>query len=237
MPTVSITNATLSFAERLVFSNINITIHANRWHALLGTSGIGKSSLLRMIAGLIPTATPITADNNKPVSEQIAYMAQTDLLLPWLTVFENVSLGKKLRHEKNPCEEKILALINQVGLLAAKDLYPHQLSGGMRQRAALARTLMENKPIILMDEPFSALDAITRHKLQALAVELLKQKTVIFITHDPSEALRLAHDIYIMNGAPVTLKHHVQLNSVAPRELSDPELVHLQTTLYNALAN
>src|SRR3990167_3228776 len=116
-------------------------------------------------------------------------------------------------------------------------LYPHQLSGGMRQRVALVRTLMEEKPIILMDEPFSALDAITRYKLQALAVDLLKEKTVFFITHDPSEALRLAHIIYIMQGRPAFLKPVAHLSSAIPRELTDPETSKLQTDLFHQLAN
>lgn len=106
----------------------------------------------------------------------------------------------------------------------------------MRQRVALVRTLMENKPIILMDEPFSAVDAITRYKLQELAVHLLKDKTVLFITHDPMESLRLADKIYIMHHQPAQLKLVAQLASHAPRALNHPELMQLQAQLFHELA-
>ena len=240
---IHISNAALAFNEKVIFSELNCDIPPHQWTGLLGPSGIGKSSLLRLIAGLTTPAenSQITLhiNNNRVTSHshQIAYMAQTDLLLPWLTTLENVTLKLKLRGKQQPSSEieKAKILLEKVGLLEAIALYPHQLSGGMRQRAALARTLLEEKPIILMDEPFSALDAITRHTLQNLAADLLKEKTVFFITHDPIEALRLAHRIYIMQGHPAKLKLITHLTSPAPRELSDPEVTRLQSVLFNEL--
>ena len=243
VPTIHIKNATLAYDKKTIFSHLNIDINAGKWVALLGPSGVGKSSFLRMMAHLTAekeeTYGIIYADNGVPVFQQVAYMAQTDLLLPWLTLLQNVTLKLKLRsHTREEIANDMLkatSLLGQAGLGDAMDLYPYQLSGGMRQRAALVRTLMEEKPIILMDEPFSALDAITRYKLQELAIDLLKNKTVVFVTHDPAEALRLADEIYIMQGNPATLKAIATLSSTAPRELAEPELISLQGLLFQEL--
>lgn len=240
---VHLEKATLAYGSAAVFTNINLDLPAGKWTALLGASGIGKSSLLRIIAGLTSpdetTSGDILFNPTGQRTNQIAYMAQTDLLLPWLTVQDNIMLGLKLRSHTRAQHraEKIRAqtLLNQTGLDHAGHLYPHQLSGGMRQRAALARTLMENKPIVLMDEPFSAVDAITRYQLQQLAVELLKGKTVLFITHDPSEALRLANVIYLMSGHPASLKTLYTMTSATPRALQDPEVLRLQSLLFTEL--
>ncbi len=243
IPNLTIENAALAYNNNPVFSQVNLSLPAGQWIGLLGPSGVGKSSLLRMMAGLTISTGQSTghlyADNGIPICQQIAYMAQTDLLLPWLNVLSNATLSLKLRqHTRKEYREKInkaTLLLEQVGLSHALSLYPSQLSGGMRQRVALVRTLMENKPIVLMDEPFSALDAITRYKLQALAAALLKDKTVLFITHDPTEALRLAHEIYIMQGQPASLKHIACLSSAIPRELTDPDLIKLQALLFQEL--
>ncbi|SRR5579883_317593 len=242
IPAIHIKNAFLAYGEKIIFSDLQLDLPAGQWIGLLGPSGVGKSSLLRMIAGLTTTQeishSEIYASNHLPVNQQIAYMAQTDLLLPWLTVLENAVLKLKLGSHKQRQEEinRASALLEKVGLTNALHLYPQQLSGGMRQRVALVRTLMENKPVILMDEPFSALDAITRYKLQALAADLLRDKTVLFITHDPMEALRLAHVIYVMQGSPAVVKSVAMLSSGTPRELTEPQLVELQALLFRELA-
>jgi putative hydroxymethylpyrimidine transport system ATP-binding protein len=243
-PHLHIENASLSYDGKPVFSHLHLTIPAGKWAGLLGPSGIGKSSLLRFIAGLKQTHEQsegkMYTDNHLSVKQQVAYMAQTDLLLPWLTVLNNATLGLKLRYHTPKAHAAKMAeaslLLEKVGLKNAASLFPAQLSGGMRQRVALVRTLMEDKPIVLMDEPFSALDAITRYHLQALAAELLKEKTVLFITHDPSEALRLAHHIYIMQGQPAILKSIAELPANTPRELSHPEVTGLQTLLFHELS-
>lgn len=238
MPSVSITNVALTFDNKNIFSNINLELPKGKWIALLGPSGIGKSSLLRMIAGLTPkqnSSGKIAANNHISLHQQIAYMAQTDLLLPWLNVLDNATIGLKLRKENSLRKAEALSLLCEVGMGDAMHLFPHQLSGGMRQRVALVRTLIEDKPIILMDEPFAAVDAITRYKLQNLAAELLRDKTVFFITHDPTEALRLAHEIYIMHGQPASLKCVTTLDSMTPRALTDIDLVNLQSQLFEEL--
>lgn len=244
IPNIIIKDASLAYDKTPLFSQLNLHLPAGKWVALLGASGIGKSSLLRMLANLITSEEKIqgsiSTDNHIPIHHQIAYMAQTDLLLPWLTVLENVTLRLKLRRHNRADSaiylEQAKTLLKKVGLEKAMYFYPKQLSGGMRQRAALVRTLIENKPIVLMDEPFSAVDAMTRHKLQALAADLLQDKTVIFVTHDPAEALRLAHIVYIMQGRPAVLKTFAHLTSSLPREPTHPEVMNLHALLYHELS-
>lgn len=243
IPDVYIKNATLIYQEHVLFSQLNFHLPAGKWIVLLGPSGIGKSSLLRIIAGLITPSDnfqgEVSLSNNASLQSQIAYMGQTDWLLPWLTVLENTLIACKLRHYSST---ELAAKINQakillasVGLDHALHLYPQQLSGGMRQRAALVRTLMENKPIVLMDEPFSSLDAITRHTLQNLAAELLQDKTVLLVTHDPTESLRLGNEIYIMQQHPAIIKHIMSLDSVTPRELGNVAVTQHQALLFQEL--
>lgn len=239
-----IENASLAYRNEVIFSSLNLHLPAGKWVALLGQSGVGKTSLLRIIAGLTTKeekwSGKIYASNDLPVHKQIAYMAQTDLLLPWLSALDNALLGFKLRstpaQDQHSAQEKALYLFDQMGLSKSTTLYPHQLSGGMRQRVALIRTLMEDKPFVLMDEPFSAVDAITRYKLQELARELLQNKTVLFVTHDPTEALRMADYIYVMQSASVPIKLVSHLSTPAPRELTQTDLLALQSHLFTELS-
>ena len=164
----------------------------------------------------------------------VAYMAQQDLLMPWLSALGNVSLGARLRGEK-PDRARALAMLDRVGLGAEADALPHTLSGGMRQRVALARTLMEDRPIVLMDEPFSALDAITRIRLQELAAGLLAGRTVLLVTHDPLEALRLGERIYVMAGRPASLHSAPAPDGPPPRKPRDRSLQAMHAELLERL--
>ena len=180
---------------------MTIEIPAGQWTCLLGPSGVGKSTILRLLLGLDTAGQfhgTIGADDNKDVPGRASYMAQTDLLLPWLSVRDNVVLGARLRRE-TPDHARADELIAGVGLSAHRSKRPAELSGGMRQRAALARTLMEDRPVVLMDEPFSALDAGTRARMQELAAEVLTGKTVLLVTHDPAEACRLVHHFVVLS--------------------------------------
>ncbi|MEO8400180.1 MAG: ABC transporter ATP-binding protein [Gammaproteobacteria bacterium] len=236
---ITLCEAHLTFAETVIFENLNLTLSTNKITCLLGPSGVGKSSLLKLIAGLIPcrsSAEKLGSKNSEPLFKQIAYMAQTDLLLPWCSAMDNVLIGARLRG-KIPADLMLEAkkLFVSVGLTAHEKKFPHQLSGGMRQRVALVRTLLQNKPVVLMDEPFSAVDAITRFQLQTLAANLLKNRTVLLVTHDPLEALRLADDIYILSGRPAKLDLIAQLKTDAPRNFSDAEVTKYQSILFDAL--
>ena len=160
-------------------------------------------------------------------------MAQQDLLLPWLTVMDNVNIGALLRGNRTENDLKAAQkLLNQVELSNVGHRYPHELSGGMRQRVALARTLIEERPLNLLDEPFSGLDAITRLQLQNLACKLLGNKqTTLLVTHDPLEALRMADEIYVLRGRPATVGSVVTLPSATPRELTDSSIAQAYTEL------
>ncbi len=236
-PAISIQNAHLRYGEQVLFDDLTCHLPAGKTTCLLGPSGVGKSSLLRLIAGLGVTSGNRTAKEKIQIDQHdpslIAYMAQTDLLMPWLSVLDNVLLGYRLRKESSP-ETRAHELLNQVGLGNAIKKYPAQLSGGMRQRVALVRTLMEERPVVLMDEPFSALDTITRLKLQKLAAELLANRTVLLITHDPLEALRLGHQILIMSGQPAKLEK-LELSGTPPRSLTDEKLLRWQGELMERL--
>ncbi len=164
-------------------------------------------------------------------------MAQNDLLLPWASVLDNVMLGARLRGEvvDRDTRARAMALLSRVRLAGNATDRPARLSSGMRQRAALARTLMEQRPIVLMDEPFSSLDAITRYELQNLAATLLAGRTVLLVTHDPLEALRLGHRIHVMAGRPASLDQALEPAGAPPRDLADPTLLALQGELLKRL--
>lgn len=224
-PTIIVNNASFFDGPSCYFDNLNLTLPAGTWSCLLGKSGVGKSSLIKIIAGLLPSKVQIQTSDNLPLQGRISYMAQQDLLMPWLTVLDNALLGYRLRREKHhSLREKAIYLLEQVGLKEKTKAYPHELSGGMRARAALVRTIMENKPLVCMDEPFSALDAITKLEIQQLAFDLLKNKTVLLVTHEPWEALRLGHNILIMAGNPVGIVS-LPIFPETPRELANPALI------------
>lgn len=230
--TVTLHNVSLIYDQHtLLFDQFNFTLTPQKFSCILGPSGVGKTSLLRLIAKLI------TPERGEVISQHMpSYMAQTDLLLPWLNAIDNAQLGAKLRGEKSKQTlAQAQALFSQLGLQHAEKKFPHELSSGMRQRVALARTLLENREIILMDEPFSALDAITRFELQTLTATLLKNRTVLLVTHDPTEALRLADEIYVLAGLPAHIHTTLQLTTMTPRDLSDPEIAKHQAILFDAL--
>ncbi|MEJ2121536.1 MAG: ATP-binding cassette domain-containing protein, partial [Alphaproteobacteria bacterium] len=180
----------------------------------------------------------IACSDDAPLAGRAAYMAQQDLLLPWLTVRQNVMLGPRLRREREASRRtaRVLELLAMVGLSDKADALPATLSGGQRQRAALARTLMEDRPIVLMDEPFSALDAVTRHHIQGLAANVLRDRSVLLVTHDPMEALRLGHRIHVMAGRPARLDEPLLPTGTPPRDMTDTALLRLHGELMQRLA-
>ncbi len=235
-PAVTIEGARLDYGGNVLFDGLCMTLAAGRITALLGPSGVGKTSLLRLIAGLAAMGESgrVACGDGGGVRGRVAYMAQSDLLLPWLSVLDNVALGARLRGERGD-RDKARALLAELGLAGCEAAAPQSLSGGMRQRAALARTLMEDRPIVLMDEPFSGLDAITRARLQDLAVSALAGRTVLLVTHDPLEAIRIAARIEVMSGRPAGLAEPLTPPGPAPRDTSTPELAALYGDLMRRL--
>ena len=228
-PALSVRSAHIVLDGHVVAENLSLDFAAGRTTCLLGRSGVGKTSLLRHLAGLLPGTAP---------AGPVAYMAQRDLLLPWLSVLDNVLLGHRLRRDetaRRSAEPRARSLLAEVGLGDRLDALPQTLSGGMRQRAALARTLCEDRRIVLMDEPFGHLDAVTRFDLQDLAARLLEGRTVVMVTHDPLEALRMGHEIRVLSGNPLAPGPLIAPVGAVPRDPADPELLALQARLIQEL--
>jgi putative hydroxymethylpyrimidine transport system ATP-binding protein len=228
--------ARTGYGETVLFEALDLTLPGAQTTCLLGPSGVGKSTLLRLLAGLLPPGDGdrIVCSDGGSLTGRTAYMDQRDLLLPWLKVLDNVTLGARLRHE--PIDRPgAKELLKAVGLSAVAGEWPAHLSGGMRQRVALARTLMEDRPVVLMDEPFSALDAVTRYQLQALAARLLRGRTVLLVTHDPNEALRLGHRIRVLSGRPARLSDPLMPPGPPPRDPLATALRPVQQVLMRRL--
>ena len=222
---------------KLLFDSLTLQLRPGEWTALLGPSGSGKSTLLRLIAGL-PVAAEfeghIKANDQQSLNGRIGYMAQQDLLLEWATVRENVALGGRLRGEGYP-PDRLADIIAAVGLEDKAENRPCELSGGQRQRVALARTLLEDRPVILLDEPFSALDARTRVDMQDLAARHLNGRTVMLVTHDPGEATRLCNHIYLLQDNK--LIETPALPVPFPKPVDDSNALALQSKLLLQLSS
>ncbi len=197
--------------------NVNLKIDKGEFVSLVGPSGCGKSTLLSCIAGLIqPTCGKILIDNipiTKP-SPMVGYMLQSDYLFDWRTILNNVCVGLEVMDQLNEqTRQHARYLLNELGLSQYEQQYPSQLSGGMRQRAALARTLVTEPEVLLLDEPFSALDYQTKLKLEDLVSTTLKkhEKTAILVTHDLAEAIAMSDRIIIMDRSPGRIKEIVDI--------------------------
>jgi len=201
------------------------------WSCLLGPSGVGKSTLGRLVAGLAGPqrlAGTLAASDGAPLAGRVAMMAQEGQLLPWAGLVHNITIGALLRGQR-PDTNRARQLLADVGLAGMEGRRPASLSGGQRQRVALARTLIEDRPVVVLDEPFSALDAATRLMMQDLAAKLLKGRTVILITHDPLEAVRLAHRAWLLG--PAGAEALSLPDTTPPRSYAHPATLAMQARL------
>lgn len=219
----------------IVVGPITLEVRGGCWTCLLGPSGVGKSTLLALLAGLddhLNLEGNLWAGDDVPLTGRVALMAQRDLLLPWLDVLDNVTLGARLRGERADAARarEVLARVELADHAKAR---PAALSGGQRQRLALARTLMEDRPVVLLDEPFSALDAGTRARMQDLSAELLTGRTVLHVTHDPAEAARLGQEVLLLTRSGLS---RVETPGTAPPRAHDaPDTLAFQGRLLRQL--
>lgn len=201
-----------------VLKDITFNVEKNQFVTLIGPSGCGKSTLFKIITKLIPNYTGEITINNNPLKnykESVGYMPQKDLLLPWRTLYKNVVLPLELS-KKTIIKEDILKLIQTFGLEGFESNYPHELSGGMKQRTALLRTFLMSSNIVLLDEPFAALDYLTKRKLQDWLLSIYKKmdKTILFITHDIEEAINLSDKIIVLSSLPAQMLKEIDVASI-----------------------
>lgn len=216
---------------------VELAIDAGKFVSLIGPSGCGKSTIFNIVAGLEQPTTGrvlIDGEDTTGMIGQVGYMLQKDLLLPWRTVIENVLLGLEIRGQRNE-ETKAwaMSLLQRYGLSGFENQFPATLSGGMRQRAALLRTLMVDIDLVLLDEPFGALDAQTKSQMQEWLMQLFADfgRTVVFVTHDVEEALFLSDEIHVMATRPGRIVEHLEIGLPRPRQRSligEPAFVEMK---------
>ena len=229
----------------VALENVSLNVPTGRLTAILGPSGCGKTTLLKVIAGLIEPSTGTVKIRDKETigpGPDRALVFQDFALLPWATVLQNVAFGLRAQGvSKREREKTSLHYIKEVGLSGFEDKHPHQLSGGMRQRTGLARALTVNSEILLMDEPFSAVDEQMRRKLQEDLLKLLKieNKTVIFVTHSIEEAVYLADQVVILSGRPGSISEIVypEINRLGEIDLirRQPRYIELVDEIWSSL--
>ncbi len=199
-----------------VLQNVSLNIKQGAFVTLVGASGVGKSTLLRILAGL----TPPSEGTVSLVDGRIGIVFQRDNLMPWRTVAQNVMLPLELMGRKGEAAETAVRdIIKLVGLAGYENSYPSQLSGGMAQRVAIARALVHEPALLLLDEPFGALDALTRERMGAELLRIWQARpvTVIMVTHSIGEAVMLADEILVLNGRPADITHHIPIALPRPR--------------------
>ena len=242
---IEIKNINKSFDGRgknlSVLEDINLTIDDGEFVCLLGPSGCGKTTLLRLIAGLDnPTSGEVVANGEvveKPSGDR-AVIFQQYSLFPWLTVLQNVTFGLEMSGgSKEVNIQAAERYLQSVGLLEFKDSYPHELSGGMKQRVAIIRSLLNHSPILLMDEPFSALDMQNRHKLQEQLIGVWKrfENTIVFVTHDVDEAVYLADKIVLLDKNPGKIAEVISVDLERPRKRESQEFLEIQESIVENL--
>jgi ABC-type nitrate/sulfonate/bicarbonate transport system ATPase subunit len=218
-------------------ARVTLAVPAGRFVSLIGPSGCGKSTIFNVIAGLQePSVGRVLIDGIDATGTigRVGYMLQKDLLLPWRTVLDNVILGMEIQGKPlREAREGALPLLRRYGLSGFEYLYPNALSGGMRQRAALLRTLLFDTDVILLDEPFGALDALTKAHMQEWLMALWSdfRKTVVFVTHDVEEAIFLSDEIHVMGTRPGRILDSIPISLPRPRQRGvtlSPEFVAIK---------
>ncbi len=249
-PKLELINVTQTFpspigeSDTTALSSVSLHINPGEIVALVGPSGCGKSTILNLIAGFVqPSSGQILLDGRplSPIGPERLVVFQTPALFPWLNVMDNVNFGPRMRGERSANYQLLAHLvIDQVGLSGFEKHFPYQLSGGMRQRVQIARALINQPQVLLLDEPFGALDAQTRLEMQVLLLRVWEkhQATILFITHDVDEALFLSDRTYVLSARPGRVQHEVLVPFAKPRSydiLGTEEFGRMKTEILNCL--
>jgi len=235
---VSVTGVSRTYRDRdgasvQALSDISLHADAHELLAVVGPSGCGKSTLLELICGLQ------TPDRGSIACAPAALMPQQDLLLPWLSALDNAALALRIAHVSRPqARARARAMFAELGLEGFERAQPHELSGGMRQRVAFVRTLLSGKPLLCLDEPFGALDAITRTEMHTWLTDALahEPRTVLLVTHDVEEAVVLADRVAVLSARPGRVVQELEVDIARPRSRTDPAVVALRERALRALA-
>lgn len=225
-----IDDVSISFHQQKILEHFSLQVKEHEFVSIVGPSGCGKSTLLNILAGMLKAECGSIQIDHHPMEEMkhhCAYMPQDDLLFEHLTLLKNITLYGKLHHIDQ--KEEAYALLKQFKLEHKANAYPDELSGGMRQRGAFLRTMLTDADILLLDEPFGALDVLTRHEIQDFLLELRQNwnKTAIMVTHDLDEALYLSDRIIVLNGSPATICADISL----PKDVRTREWLYHQNEL------
>ncbi|MDQ0204521.1 ABC transporter ATP-binding protein [Pectinatus haikarae] len=242
---VNINSVTKKFAaddgsEITALNGIDLKVRAGEFISLIGPSGCGKSTLLRLIAGLSkPTEGTLFIDESeiKGTSYERGLVFQNAMLFPWLNIYDNIAFGLKARKVYRSSKDRVKSFISMVSLDGFEKSFPHQLSGGMIQRAGLARVLINDPKVLLLDEPLGALDAFTRMNLQDELIRIWKKEkmTMILVTHDVDEAVYLSDRIVVMTPRPAKIEKIIDVNLSYPRARSGSEFLYLRTQILKIL--
>lgn len=248
MSALAVKDLHLAFGETPVLAGVSLRVDPGEFISILGPSGCGKSTLFRLLTGALrPDSGSIAVGGEplRPASQAFAFMPQRDALLPWCSILDNLTLGLEVQGMKrDEARAKVLPLVAPFGLEGFETHYPAQLSGGMRQRAALLRTVVQDRPIQLLDEPFGALDALTRSGMQRWLEERREQArrsgaawTTLLVTHDVREAVALSDRIYVLSRRPARVIEHFLVPTPRPRfaSASPPEAAQLEEQLLQTL--
>lgn len=231
---IHVNDVSFSYGPRPILQGLSIHVGTGEFVSLVGPSGCGKSTVFQLLTGMRrPDAGTISVLSAPPQPGRVGYMPQRDCLMPWRTALANAAVGLEVQGTP-PAEarQQAMALWSEFGLSGAEERYPHQLSGGMRQRVAFLRTVLGGHPILLLDEPFGALDAMTRAQMQQWLLDLWERlgKTVLFITHDAEEAALLSDRVYALKGSAVEIK----IPLPRPRQygmVTDPALLERRSAI------
>jgi NitT/TauT family transport system ATP-binding protein len=242
-PAIRLRAATKAFPTRdggayTAIRDVDLTVRRGEFVTVVGPTGCGKSTTLSLVSGLHPATGGEVEVDGRPVTgipDGLGYMFQQDAVLPWRTVLDNVAAGPRYRGvAKAEARDRARDWVARVGLGGFEDYHPHQLSGGMRKRVALAQTLINEPSILLMDEPFGALDVQTREHMQDLLLDLWSGTgaAVVFVTHDLTEAIALADTVVVMTAGPATVKASVPVALERPRAVEEIRLTPAFVELY-----